>query len=69
MNGYKIRYILEFIRRKGGLPRDPMGDLLSPDDLLAWYGLDRDLTFEERAQLKRELAAMAEAELFIERLN
>lgn len=69
MNGYKIGYILEFIRRKGGLPRDPMGNLLGPDDVLAWYGLDGRLTVTERAQLKRELAAMAEAEVFMERLG
>ena len=69
MNGYKIRYILEFIRRKGRLPRDVMGNVLGPDDLLAWYGLAERLTQLEREYVKRELEAMVEAEMFIEQLG
>ena len=69
MNGYKIRYMLEFIRRKGRLPRDTMGNLLSPEDILAWYGLDERLTPLEQACLKKELAGMVEAEAFIEQLG
>ena len=69
MNSYKIRYILEFIRSKGRLPRDPMGNMLGLDDLLAWYGVAGRLTVLEEQQLKRELVAMVEAELFMERLR
>lgn len=69
MNGYKIRYIVEFIRRSGPLPRDVTGSVLSSDDLLAWYGLKERLTLDEQAFVKKELNAMAEAEVFVEQLR
>ncbi|HOW71917.1 MAG TPA: hypothetical protein PKY77_15060 [Phycisphaerae bacterium] len=69
MNGYKIRYVVEFIRRNGPLPRDRTGSILNADDLLAWYGLKERLTLEEQRLLKKELDAMAEAEVFMEQLR
>jgi len=69
MNGYKLRNILEYIRREGRLPRDREGDILNPRGLLAWYGLDERLTEREQAYVMRELAAMTEAELFTELLE
>ena len=39
VNLYKIRYVLEFIRRQGRLPTDERGQVLSPYDMLAWFGL------------------------------
>lgn len=69
MNGYKIMCILEYIRKQGRLPRDPAGVILDPCALLVWYGLDKRLTDREQAYLVGELAAMVEAELFVELLG
>ena len=69
MNWYKIRSILDFIRRQGRLPTDERGIILNQDDILAWFGLDNLLTVEEQQQVKRELLAMIEAQAFVERLR
>ena len=69
MNPHKLRAILELVRRQGKLPIDQWGNVLSPDDLLVWYGLTHLLTPDERSIVKRELADMTEAEEFMDRLR
>jgi len=69
MNPYKLRTIIEFVRSQGKLPTDRWGGVLSPDDLIVWYGLNRLLSPAEQTELKRELAAIAEAEAIKERLQ
>ena len=69
MNIYKMRNIIDFIRKQGKLPTDPYGEILSPEDLLVWFELDGSLTRYEQITIKRELAAMTEAELAIEKLQ
>ena len=69
MNRYKLGAILDFIRRQGKLPTDQWGEVLCPDDLLVWYGLNGRLNLGEEIILKEELALMAEAEAFMDRLR
>ena len=69
MNTCKMMAIAELIRGQGGLPTDQMGEILSPEDVLVWFGLDKLLTAEEQAEAKRELGAMAEAQALVERLR
>ena len=69
MNHYKLESVLSVIRRQGALPTDERGVILSPDDILAWHGLDRLLTAEEQRDVKRELLAMIEAQTFTERVR
>ena len=67
MNLHKLNVIVDFIHRQGPLPTDLKGDILSVDDLLAWYGFNEILSMEERHHVKRELFAMAESQRFMER--
>ena len=69
MNRYKIRSILDFIRRQGRLPTDERGVILDRDDILVWFSLDKLLSPEEQRQVKQELLAMIEAQAFMERLR
>ena len=69
MNTYRVRYILELIRRQGKLPTDPYGQILSAHEMLAWFGLDECLTTGEQLYVEKELAAMVEAELCMEGLK
>ena len=69
MNPYKLRAILEMIRSQGRLPADEWGQVLNPDDLLVWFGLADRLDSGERLVLRDELALMAEAEMFMDRLH
>jgi hypothetical protein len=69
MNTYKIRAIVEMIRRNGGLPTDEFGSILPPDELLVRYGLVELLSEEEQRVMKRELAALAEAQVVIEQME
>lgn len=69
MNKYKLGAILELIRRQGKLPTDQWGEVLSPDDLIVWFGLDGQLSLEEEITLKGELALITEAETFMDRLG
>ena len=62
MNDYKIRYVLEMIRREGKLPEDPYGQTLPVNDLVEWFGLDKVLNEKELVYVKRELEGMKEAE-------
>ncbi len=43
--------------------------MLGPDDLLVWYELDGVLGDDERVLVKEELAALVEAEMFMEQLR
>ena len=69
MNPYKLRAILDMIRGQGRLPTDEWGQVLSPDDLLVWFGLADRLDAGERLVLRDELALMAEAEMFMDHLH
>ncbi len=69
MNIYKIRRIVEWIRANGRLPTDAYGEVLSPDDLIGWFGLNEVLTADEQEYMRKELAAMVEAELSLEGLR
>ena len=69
MNWHKMRSVLELIRSQGDLPRDEWGNVLSEDDLLAWFGLDKELTFEEQMQVRKKLAKMAQAQAFMDRVR
>lgn len=69
VNLYKIRYIVEFIRRQGKLPTDQYGQVLCASDLLAWFGLSECLTVDELSYIEKELVGMIEAEIAVERLK
>lgn len=69
MNPHKLRAIVEFVRRQGKLPTDRWGCVLGPDDLLVWFGLINNLSPGEQREVKRELAAIAEAEALMDRLR
>ncbi len=69
MNIYKLRKIIDLIRRQGKLPTDQFGQILPVDDLMGWFGLTESLTRAEQLGMKKELAAMVEAELAVERLE
>ena len=69
MNIYKIRRIVEWIRANGKLPTDAYGEVLSPDNLIGWFGLNEVLTVDEQEYMRKELAAMIEAELSLEDLR
>lgn len=66
MNSYKIRSIMDVIRRGGRLPTDQWGNVLSTDDLLVWFDLQHILSRDERIEVKRELADLIEAEAFMD---
>ena len=69
MNIYKLRAIVDHVRRQGRLPTDRWGCVLNPDDLLVWFGLDGILDPEEQVEVKRELVALADAEAFMDELR
>lgn len=69
VNLYKIRSILQFIRRQGKLPVDQYGQVLAASDLLAWFGLNEVLTVDELSYIEQELVGMIEAEIAVERLK
>ena len=69
MNIYKLRRIIDVIRSHGSLPTDEHGQILSIDDLMGWFGLSDCLTRAEQLCISKELAAMIEAELVVERIK
>jgi hypothetical protein len=69
MNIYKVRKIIELIRRQGKLPKDAYGQMLSIDELIGWFSLNECLTVGEKSYVGRELAAMIEAELTMDKLK
>jgi hypothetical protein len=54
---------------RASLPTDLFGNILSPDELVAWFEIDVCLDPEERVIVKRELALLAEAEAVADRLH
>lgn len=68
-NVYKLRRIMDWVRNQGRLPTDEVGQILPPHELLAWFGLNECLTRGEQLCIEKELAAMVEAELSIEKLK
>ena len=69
VNLYKIRYVLDFIRRQGKLPTDEYGQILSASDLLGWFGLKECLNTDELSYIEQEFVGMIEAEIAVERLK
>ena len=69
VNLYKIRYVLDFIRRQGKLPADEYGQILSASDLLGWFELKECLSTDELSYIEEELVGMVEAEKVVERLR
>ena len=69
VNQYKIRYVLDFIRRQGKLPTDQYGQVLSASDLLGWFSLKECLNIDELSYIEEELVGMVEAEMAVERLK
>jgi hypothetical protein len=69
MNRQKLNAIMTYVRGHGRLPTDKFGSVLSPDDMLVWFGLRDLLTLEEQYYVKAELLGMAEAETMMERLR
>ena len=66
MNPYKLRALLEFVRRE----RAAAGvDIKEVADVVAWFGLDVLLSPSELRVVKEELTAVLEAEAFIDRLR
>ena len=69
MNIHKLRMVVDYIHRQGGIPFDGTGRRLTEDETLTWYGMDEILTSDERRRVKQELSAMAEVARCIERLQ
>ena len=69
MNKHKIWNIVNFIRRQGKLPTDQFGQILPVNDILVWFGLDECLSRYEQEYVKQELAALAEAQLTVEKIR
>ena len=67
MNIYKKRRIIEHIHKKGRLPTDQFGQILSPEELLVWFKLDGPLSEYEQAVIKVELMGMIEAETLMDK--
>ncbi|MFH1614286.1 MAG: hypothetical protein ABIG61_04275 [Planctomycetota bacterium] len=69
MNTYKLRDIISHISNSGILPTDAYGQRLGVNELMDWFGLTENLTGFEQIEVKRELALLIEAELYVERLK
>jgi hypothetical protein len=69
MNERKKKDIMDLVRSKGELPSDPYGQLLSPDELLVWFGLNECLTPAEQYIIRQELAAMVEIQEAIDKIK
>jgi len=69
MNIVKLRKIIELIRNQGKLPTDEFGQILPAEALMGWFGLRECLTSREQMHIEKELAALVEAELAVERLK
>ena len=69
VNLYKIRYVLDFIRRQGKLPTDEYGQVLPASDLLGWFSLKECLNTDELSYIEEELVGVIEAEKAVERLK
>jgi len=68
MNWHKIHKVVNYIKKKD-LPTDPYGQLLSADEMVDWYDLRGQLNDKEMKQIKKELAALIDAELLMIKLQ
>jgi hypothetical protein len=69
MNPYKIRAIIDHVRSHGGLPTDQFSNILEPDEVLAWFGLNQLLCPEEQRVVRTEIRLLAEAQLLAGQLK
>ena len=69
MNIHKKRDIVDHIRRQGKLPTDQFGQILPVKDLMSWFELDKCLTASEQEIIKKEMAALVDAEEAMEKLK
>ena len=69
MNIHKLRKVLEHIKTQGKLPTDTVGEILSVDELILWFGLDECLCVEELRVMKHELAQLVEVEKCMDMLR
>jgi len=69
MNPYKLQAVLGHVRSRGSLPTDQFGNVLSPDELIAWFELDACLNPAEQAVVRNELSLMADAQAVADRLG
>jgi len=60
MNPYKLKAIVEYLRKEG------RGLSTSHEELLECFGLNEILPNDEQETVKHELAAIADAEMFME---
>jgi len=63
MNPYKLKAIVEYLRQES------RGLSASHDEVLRCFGLHDVLPADEQELVKRELAAIADAEMFMETLQ
>lgn len=63
MNPYKLKAIVEFLRKES------KGLSASHSELLRCFRLDELLPLDEQAAVRRELAAIADAEMFMDSLR
>jgi hypothetical protein len=69
MNILKKRDIIDFIRKQGKLPTDQFGEILPVKDLVLWFELDKCLDASEQEAIKRELAALVDAQEAMEKIK
>jgi hypothetical protein len=69
MNPHKIRAIVEYIRRQGGLPTDEFGSIMAIDDVMVWFDLKQMLDGDEQRQMKAEIRLMAEAQVLADQFR
>ena len=69
MNPYKLKAIVEYIRRQGRLPEDQFGNVLPPADILVLCGLNDLLSVGEQRMVRRELEALVDAQIVIDQLK
>ena len=69
MNIHKKRDIVDHIRKQGKLPTDQFGQILPVKDLMLWFELDKCLTVSEQEIIKKEMAALIDAEEAMEKLR
>ena len=69
MNKHKLRRITDYIRGFGRLPTNRWGQVLTVDELMAYFGLEEVLDDYEQAFMRMEFAAMVEADLFMDRFR
>ena len=59
MNRYKVRAIVERIRRTGDFPFDVEDVVEDTESVLGFYGIHEELALDDRDLVRGELAAMA----------